>query len=253
MKYPIFIPSKGRFGSKDFTTAPLLECSGIPYTIFCEPLEKRNYEMGCRLGKIETLEKSNQGIGFARSSILGYARRKRIPYFWILDDDIKCFYHRESGKMRKCNPLVCLSLAEEQFLKQRDFGVGCLGISSFVFRDLRPMKDGGQMIIAVFAKTDSVSYDEGMRAFEDIDCAISVMLGNKRAIMSNEHCIQTANPGGMNAKTFGGCSMDYASGKHFEAAKMLEDKYPSYVRATFDGDKLKVKVDWKALRGLKKI
>lgn len=90
-KYPVFIPSKGRY--KTPYTIKALECLGIPFVVVVEKQEAEEYSQVVGRKNIIVLPHQNQGLTVTRNWIWDYAQHElHTPYFWTMDDNIRDFY-----------------------------------------------------------------------------------------------------------------------------------------------------------------
>ena len=97
----ICIPSLGRPDSK---TARLLNEHGIAFKIFVETHEYGAYRDLWGADRVVSLPGKDYGCAaYARNFIKSYAR-DRDNIFWMIDDDIRCFYKREGQKLVKVDP-----------------------------------------------------------------------------------------------------------------------------------------------------
>jgi hypothetical protein len=95
--YPVYIISKGRWETR--LTSKALEIIGIPYYIVVEPQEYDNYAAVINPKKILVLPFSNLGQGSipARNWVWEHSISKGAERHWILDDNIRAFYRRNSN------------------------------------------------------------------------------------------------------------------------------------------------------------
>ncbi len=91
-KYPIFIPSKGRWESR--LTIKTLDYMKVPYRIVIEPQEYNNYSTIVDKSKILVLPFSNLGQGSipARNWIWEYSIKEGYKKHWVIDDNIDFFF-----------------------------------------------------------------------------------------------------------------------------------------------------------------
>lgn len=91
-KYPIYIPSKGRWKSR--LTSKALEKMQVSYHIVVEPQEFEQYVRVIDRENILVLPFSNLGQGSipARNWIWEHSIEQEVQRHWILDDNIKDFY-----------------------------------------------------------------------------------------------------------------------------------------------------------------
>lgn len=96
-RYPIYIPSKGRFDCE--TTGGLLTQAGADFRFVVEPQEAEIYEKRWP-GRVLALPFSNLGQGSipARNWIWEHAKAHGSPYHWIIDDNVFVFYRTNANR-----------------------------------------------------------------------------------------------------------------------------------------------------------
>lgn len=112
--FPIFIPSKGRAGASK--TIEQLLAHGQEIRVVVEPQDEESYKAAYPGSILTILPENNKGISFVRNWILEHCRNVGIEWYWMLDDDISNFYHREGTKMLKDDYTVLIK-AQEIFTK----------------------------------------------------------------------------------------------------------------------------------------
>ena len=89
-RYPVFIPTKGRWESR--LTIRALEKIGVPYTAFIEAQEYDQYAAVVNPANLHVMPHRNQGLVVTRNYIWDYAQYElKTPRFWTMDDNINCF------------------------------------------------------------------------------------------------------------------------------------------------------------------
>lgn len=108
-KYPVYIPSKGRWDSR--LTVKALEQMGVPYFIVVEPSEYDNYAVYIHPSKILVLPEDNMKLIGSRNWIKEHSiKEMKAERHWQLDDNIEGFtrlnrnYHVKvtSGTIFRC-------------------------------------------------------------------------------------------------------------------------------------------------------
>ena len=90
-RYPIFIPTKGRY--KTPYTIRALQRIGVPFTAVVERQEYKQYAQAMPKTQILVLPHQNKGLTVTRNWIWDYAQNElKTPYFWTMDDNIREFY-----------------------------------------------------------------------------------------------------------------------------------------------------------------
>tara|TARA_R100000963_G_C4642859_1_gene106534 strand:+ start:638 stop:1465 length:828 start_codon:yes stop_codon:yes gene_type:complete len=88
-KYPVYIPSKGRWESR--LTSKALEQMNVPYHIVVEPQEYQKYSNVIDPDKILVLPFSHQGLFTARNWIMKHSIQSGAERHWQLDDNMNGF------------------------------------------------------------------------------------------------------------------------------------------------------------------
>jgi hypothetical protein len=97
-KYPVFVPTKGRY--QRLYTIAALDRLGVPYTAVIEKQEYEQYASVIDKSKLLVLPHQNKGLTVTRNWIWDYAQNElKTPYFWTMDDNIRDFY-RLTGNIK---------------------------------------------------------------------------------------------------------------------------------------------------------
>jgi len=89
-KYPIFIPTKGRF--KTPYTMRAFDRIGIDYKIVIEASEWQAYKMIVPEERILVVPHKDKGVTVTRNWIWDYAQARGFERYWSFDDNIEEFY-----------------------------------------------------------------------------------------------------------------------------------------------------------------
>lgn len=89
-KYPVYIPSKGRWESR--LTMKALERINVPYHVVIEKEEYEKYSAVIDPAKILVLPFSNQGLIASRCWIMEHSIERGYARHWQIDDNIREFY-----------------------------------------------------------------------------------------------------------------------------------------------------------------
>jgi len=107
-RYPIYIPSKGRWESR--LTANALDKMGVPYRIVVEPSEYNNYAAAISPKKILVLPHDDMKLIGSRCWIMEHSIANGDVRHWQIDDNIRAFmrlnhnmhYPVTSGTIFRC-------------------------------------------------------------------------------------------------------------------------------------------------------
>lgn len=110
-KYPVYIPSKGRWESR--LTAKALERLNVPYRIVIEQQEYDSYASVIDPAKILVLPFSNHGLIASRCWIMDHSIAEGHKRHWQIDDNIRDFYRLYKNMEFKLDTGVLFSAAED--------------------------------------------------------------------------------------------------------------------------------------------
>lgn len=106
-RYPLYIPSKGRWQHSRRLTVRTLESMGVPFRVVVEPPEVASYSNEIGADRVIELDMSYKekydtcddlglsvttGSGPARNFIWDHSISEGHDYHWIMDDNIRHFY-----------------------------------------------------------------------------------------------------------------------------------------------------------------
>ena len=98
----ICIPTKGRPNTVAYK---LFEEVGLPFCHFVEPQDHKAYkEAG--VPNLQVIPENDKGISYVRNFILSFARKNKIDWIWVVDDDVKGFGIAKAGKTIKGDATV---------------------------------------------------------------------------------------------------------------------------------------------------
>jgi|TARA_Y100000033_G_C2748917_1_gene112733 hypothetical protein len=147
-KYPLYIPSKGRYESR--LTSKWLDLIGLPYKLVVEPDEYDLYAQEVSEKKLLALDMSYKdkyeycdehgtsrptGSGPARNFIWDHAYQSGHDYHWIMDDNIRSFRRMNKNEKVKVNNGTMFIAMEDFILRYKN--VGMAGPHYTFFRSAR--------------------------------------------------------------------------------------------------------------------
>jgi len=172
MKYPIFIPSRGR--ENTCLTANLLLIENIDFLIVVEPQDLEKYSATFGNSKLLVMQENNQGIAYVRNFIKDYAKEKGYLYHWQIDDNIKNFRIRTNGKNEKTTAQYCLTQAEVFVDLYKNIGGVGLTHTAFAFSHKNPIEVNKQIYSCVLIKSDlPISYRK--ETVDDTDFSLQIL------------------------------------------------------------------------------
>jgi hypothetical protein len=130
-RYPIFVPSKGRFAN--CLTAKFLDKDCVPFHLVVEPQERAAYAERFGEERILILPFSDQGLIAARNWIKEYATAAGYLRHWQLDDNITRIRRRvRTGRRIPCNAGVALAAVEDFTDRYENIAVAGLNYHMFL-------------------------------------------------------------------------------------------------------------------------
>lgn len=110
-RYPIYVPSRGRFESG--YTLKFLAADGVPHHVVVEQHERDEYARRYPAAALLVLPESGQGLIYARNFIKQHATASGVARHWQLDDNIKQMRRWYKGKRIRCSSGVALRACED--------------------------------------------------------------------------------------------------------------------------------------------
>jgi len=132
LKYPIYIPSKGRHESR--LTIKALNNMGVDYRVVVEPQEFEQYSKHIDNKNLLTLPFSNleQGSIPARNWIFEHSKKQGYKRHWIMDDNIEQFNRLNNNFQVKCNTGAIFRCVEDFVDRYKNIALAGLEYDFFV-------------------------------------------------------------------------------------------------------------------------
>lgn len=256
-RYPIFIPSKGRWTKEMALTVKTLRDDGIDFRVVVEPQEEEEY---LKLGVDPlVLPFSNLGLGSvpARNWIRDYAASLGWERHWVLDDNIFSFYRVWEGQRVPVHAGVSLRVCEDLTDRFENVGVSGLNYDMFV------IPFGGSGISTPYFRNVHVYscclVSAAMpcrwrgRYNEDTDLCLQALVNGWCTLLVNAFTakkVTTMTMGGGNTDgLYDGMSERDTMGR-FEMARSLEKAWPGLVKISRKYGRYQHSVDWGRFAGL---
>jgi len=139
-KYPIYIPTKGRFESRK-TLKALLEMN-VLFRIVIEEHEHKLYSSILKDSQILVLPYSkpteSSQLVQTRNWIKEHSIKEGHKRHWQLDDNIKAFYRLNNNKRHKVLSGVCFRCVEDFVDRYENVGMAGMNYMNFAIPDGRP-------------------------------------------------------------------------------------------------------------------
>jgi len=246
-KYPIYIPSKGRWESR--LTSKTLEAISVPYHVVIEQQEYDNYAAVIDPAKILALPFSNRGLIAARCWIMEHSIAAGAARHWQLDDNIRDFYRLTNNIKYRVGSGTVFRAAEDFSDRYEN-----IAYSGFQYELLAPRTRKGPPFILntrIYSCTlvnNSIPYrwrsiynddtDVSLMALKDGWCTIlfNAFLADKAATMSVK--------GGNTEALY---KLDNADGRLL-MAQALQKLHPDVVKIVWKWSRWQHQVDYRSFK-----
>ena len=228
-RYPIYVPSKGRF--EICYTAQFLIEDGVPFYLVVEPQEAEAY--GARFGahRLLVLPWSNLGIGgliAARNWIKEHAIAVGHIRHWQLDDNIKGTMRVYRGKRIPCSSQIALAATEDFVDRYENVAIAGLNYSMFV--GLQPHREPPFLInCRVYSCSlilNSLPHRWRLAYNDDTDICLQVLADGWCTILMQAFVIQKMQT----MIVRGGNTPIYQADGRLKMARSLERMWPGVVQ-----------------------
>lgn len=244
MRIPILIPSKGRPACD---TVRLLNSLGNQdWGVFVEPQDRDKYGFG---PLVQVLPENNQGIAYVRNYMIQWAKERKIPYFWMIDDDIQSIHWQDRKARRtvkfKQDPFPILNKHAELYLQQNHFAQMAIEYDQFSWSAKKDFYLNQYCDVFVCINTEicsRYSYDPQAVPKEDRDFTFSLVKSGERVVRLSRFSFKT---GGIGSKK-GGLEEVY-KGDIKPALRHVMKKHPGYVSLVDKENRLDVKFHFEKL------
>lgn len=175
-KYPIYIPSKGRWESR--LTVKILEKFSVPYRIVIESQEYDQYAAVIAPENILVLPFSNLGLGSipARNWIWEHSIQSGHARHWIVDDNIRYFFRLHQNQRLYTGDGTCFRVMED--FVDRYKNVALAGPNYKMFAPARDKKSPFSLNTRIYSCIliqNDIPYRWRGRYNEDTDLSIRVL------------------------------------------------------------------------------
>ena len=242
-KYPIFIPSKGRWESR--LTVRALDKIRVPYKVVVEPQEHDNYSKVVDPKKIIVLPHSDKGLVATRNWIWDYALSLGVRRFWTMDDNIKFFY-RFNNNLKVPVGSGAILKAMEDFV-ERYINVPIAGMNYFMFVSRKskvlPFTLNTRVYSNMLIKTDIPYRNEGFYN-DDTDLCLRILKDGWCTVLFQAFLIEKS----VTMTISGGMTPHYQDDGRYKMAKELQEKHPDVTKITRKWGRWQHQVDYRPFK-----
>lgn len=224
-RYPVYIPSKGRYGN--CLTAKILDKNNVPFYLVIESQEWHFYAAAFGKERILELPFSNQGSVIpARNWIKEHATTTGYLRHWQLDDNIQRFYRFYRGERIRCLAGIALSVTEDFVDRYENVAIAGLNYTFFGTRNLPPFYRNVH-VYSCSLILNSLPYQWRGQFNEDTDFCLQVLAGGWCTILINAFL---AHKRATMEKKGGNTSELYQGDGRLKMARSLERLWPGVVK-----------------------
>lgn len=139
-RYPVYIPSKGRWQPERALTARCLVAADVPFKLVVEPQEADEYAHEHGQDRLLVLPFRDRGLISARNWIKEHATAEGHDRHWQLDDNMRGFYRSYRGKRIRCPAAYALSIVEDFTDRYENVGVSGMTYTLFGYAHQPPFR-----------------------------------------------------------------------------------------------------------------
>jgi hypothetical protein len=134
-RYPIYVPTKGRYQRAHSKTINRLTRDQVPFIAVCEKEEAEQYQRLCDdAGELLVLPESGKGVSWARNVIWEDSIKRGAERHWQLDDNIVEFRRLYRGERIPASSAISLATCEEFTDRYENIAISGLAYQMFVTR-----------------------------------------------------------------------------------------------------------------------
>lgn len=248
-KYPVFVPTKGRWESR--LTIKALERIGVPYTAFIEAQEFDAYATVVNPANLHVMPHRNEGLVVTRNYIWDYALSLGTPRFWTMDDNIIEFWRWNNNRKLKAHTGAIFRAMED--FTERYQNVPIAGMNYFMFIKQKykdsPIRLNTRVYSNMLIETDyrdpngKPYRNEGFYN-DDTDLCLRVLKDGNCTILFNAFLIEKA----VTMTVKGGMTPHYQGDGRYKMALELQQKHPDVTTITRKWGRWQHQVDYRPFK-----
>lgn len=247
-KYPIYIPTKGRWESR--LTVKALEEIGVSYKVVVEPQEYNNYRTIISSKNIIVLPFSNRGLVATRNWIWDHALESGVPRFWTIDDNIKRFFRLNKNLKVPVSSGTMLCAIEDFVERYQNIPIAGMNYFMFASRKTKmpPFYLNTRVYSNMLIKTDIPYRNRGFYN-DDTDLCLQVLKDGWCTVLFNAFLIEKS----VTMKVKGGMTPHYQGDGRLKMAQELQRRHPRLVKVTRKWGRWQHVVNYRPFKGNKLI
>jgi hypothetical protein len=225
-KYPIYIPSKSRYLSKDALTIRTLQHHQVPYYLVVEPQQYDEYASRWGEEGMLTLPWNNPGSVIpARNWIKEHAIANGYERHWQLDDNIRGFRRLYKGQRIPARPGLALRVVEDFTDRYKNIGISGMNYTMFGVGKLKPFQLNHHVYSCCLIN-NALPHKWRGRYNEDADICLQVLADGWCTVLVNVFLVEKI----ATMKHAGGNTQElYGGDGRAKMARSLERMWPGVV------------------------
>ena len=226
-KYPIFIPSKGRWASR--LTMRSFDETNTPYRVVVEPQEFAEYSAVIHPEKLLVLPFHNLGLVATRHWIWDFAASLGVPFYWTFDDNINGFMRLHDNTKSRCTDGSIFAAIEDFVERYENIAIAGCNYDFFAKQRQRipPYVLNTRVYSNMLIRTGAPFRNEGFYN-DDTDLCLRVLKAGWVTVQFNAFLIKKAQT--MTVR--GGMTPHYNGDGRLKMAQELAEKHPDVVTIT---------------------
>jgi hypothetical protein len=226
IRYPIFVPSKGR--SHACQTAKFLLADSVPFRLVVEPSEEHDYRQAFPSAELLVTPHDDMRLLGVRNWIRQRSIDEGHDRHWQLDDNIRRMKRQTQGKRLSCNARIAISAVEQFTDRYTNIGVSGMDYSMFAKDAMRPFR----LNVHVYSCTlvnNRMPYTWRLVYNDDTDLCLQVLSGGMCTVQFQAFVVEK-----MQTMTVSGGNTDdlYRGDGRLTMSRTLERQWPGIVTTT---------------------
>lgn len=244
-RYPIFVPTKGRYDT--LLTIRAMEQIGIPYTAVIEKQEYEQYAAVIDKKKLLVLPHQNKGLTVTRNWIWDYAQNElQAEYFWTFDDNIRGFFRYQNNLKVPVSSPRFLEAIEDFATRYENLYITGMQYHMFISRKClhKPLSFNTRVYSNMFIKTD-IPYRNELFFNDDTDLCLRILKDGHCTCLFNAFLIEKMTT----MKVSGGMTPYYKqTDDRLQFVRELQAAHPDVVKLTQKWGRWQHQVDYRPFR-----
>lgn len=243
-KYPVFIPTKGRYDQRH--TIRAFEQIDVLFHPVVVPSEYDGYAAVVKdPSRIIVLPDDVRGLVPTRNWIWDYARSRDTPYFWTFDDNIRTFYRLHQNKRVRLGDGTFLRVMEDWVERYENVAIAGMHYRMFApSNEVRPpVRMNSRVYSNMLIKTDIPYRNRGVYN-DDTDLCLQVLKGGWRTALFYAFVADKLRT----MTVHGGNTPIYEGDGRLRMAQSLQRQHPDVTKIAWKWGRWQHQVDYRPFK-----